>query len=215
MAHVGGFDARPLRRNRPKSFVVYFPSMAHFSSRMRTNSSGFLSASGSQATPSIMLKTRFSSALLRLLCVVAFALCFGAAANAQQNTITLTAPTAGERAEGNTQTFRLQLSRPATQRLTVRVDTFEGSAFELARPDGRPADYSGVHGDVTFDVGLTQVSIPVRTIGDNRYEFNETFGLQVSNPRYNGNATTTAQVNFDSPDDPSNPNSTSAVSSIP
>ena len=160
-----------------------------------------------------MFKTPFSSAILRLLCFVAFALCFGATANAQQNTISLFSPSAGERVEGNTQTFRLQLRRPATQRLTVRVDTGEGTAFEAARPDGRPADYVGFHGDVTFDVGLDQVSIRIGTIGDNRYEFNESFGINVSNPRYNGNATTQAQVNFADPD-PFNPNSASAGTSI-
>ncbi len=134
-----------------------------------------------------MFRTQLSSALSRLLCFVAFALCFGGVAHAQ--TITITPPTLNERVEGNVQTFVLTTDRIVTQRLTVRVDSFEGTAFEAARPDGRPADYTGFHQDVTFEIGRQSVSVPIQTIADTRYEFDETFGIQVTNPRFNGVAT--------------------------
>lgn len=136
-----------------------------------------------------MFKTQLSSALSRLLCFVAFALCFGGVANAQ--TITVTPPTLNERVEGNVQTFVLTTDRIVTQRLTVRVDSFEGTAFEAPRPDGRPADYTGFHQDVTFEIGRQSVSVPIQTIADTRYEFDETFGIQVTNPRFNGTPTNT------------------------
>ena len=137
-----------------------------------------------------MLKNRFSSALGRLLCLVAFALCFGGAAKAQ--TVTLTPPTLNERVEGNTQTFVISTDRVVTQRLTFTVQTSEGSAgstfpaFQTPRPDGRPADYTGVLQDVTIEIGTQSVSVPVQTTADTRYENDETFSFSVFNARYNG-----------------------------
>ena len=144
--------------------------------------------------------------MARLLCLVAFALCFGGVAKAQ--TVTLTAPTLNERVEGNTQTFVISTDRIVTQRLTFTVQTFPGSAQQTATPDGRPADYTGVLQDVTIEIGTQSVSVPVQTIADTRYENDETFSFNVSNARYNGvraavvysnNTVTTTIPNDDDP----------------
>ena len=156
---------------------------------------GLSPTSGSHANPSTMFRTQLSSAFARLLCFVAFALCFGGVANAQ--IATLTAPSLNERVEGNTQTFVLSIDRIATQRLTFRVDTSPGTAQETLTGNGRPADYNGVGGDVTIEIGRNSVSIPVQTIADTRYENDETFSLVVSNPRANG--APAGQVTFSDP----------------
>ena len=130
----------------------------------------------------------FGATLLRLLYVVAFALCFSGLAQAQQsNTLTVTA--LPSRNEGLSQQFRVTLNNVATQRLTFRFDTFAGAgdfgALEL--PQGPfEADYTGVHGDATIEVGTSAVTVNVPTTTDQSYEFDETFTVRITNPRYNG-----------------------------
>ena len=64
---------------------------------------------------------------MRLLCLVAFALCFSGLAHAQNSILTIAAPdpVVEGTGAGNVQTFRLLLDRPASQNLTVTVRTFE------------------------------------------------------------------------------------------
>ena len=145
-----------------------------------------------------MFKTQFSSAVWRLLCFVALALCFGGVANAQTNAqvISIQAPAPQKEGNGGTGTtkftFTLRLSRLATQRLTVSVDTGGTGQFPaFEQPRGFfAADYIGVHRDVTFDIGQDSVDVDVFVNGDGTYENDEQFLLFVSNPRYNGNTAT-------------------------
>ena len=144
-----------------------------------------------------MFYNRFSHALLRLFCLMAFALCFSGLAHAQNVTVTLSTPPPvvegtnanGTGAGGNQQNFQITLSRPATQALTLRVSTQEAGGQDGAFQNDRPplnADYIGVFEDVTIPVGQQQVSIPISIIADRSYEFNERYFFFVSNARYNG-----------------------------
>lgn len=135
-----------------------------------------------------MFKTHFSSALLRLLCFVAFALCFGRAANAQTQTV-LSVTALDPSPEGADERFRLTLSKPATQRLTVGFFTSPGFGATGAQefPNGPfDSDYNRVARDVTFETGTSDLIINVPTKQDSTYEFDETFNVSISNPRFNG-----------------------------
>ena len=129
---------------------------------------------------------------MRLLCVVAFALCFGNAFSGvaqAQTTTTVTVVALPPNFEGQNANFSLILNNPATQRLTVRVATIPGSGANAALelPQGPfEADYRGFLLDFTFEIGSSRVDVPVTTIQDQSYEFDETFSIQVFGPRFNG-----------------------------
>lgn len=141
-----------------------------------------------------MFKSQFGSALLRLFCLLAFALSFSGLAHAQQptptpppQTLSLTAQPAA--LEGADATFRVTLSNPATQRLTFTFVTRAGTGPTGARdsPEGAfDPDFRSVGSDFTLEVGATQIIIPVPTIQDSSYEFDETFSASIFNPRFNG-----------------------------
>ena len=150
-----------------------------------------------------MFVTQFSRALLRLFCLLAFALCFSGIASAQQGqTLTVIAPP--PRAEGLVQRFTLRLSSPASQRITVLLRTQPGvgpaGAFQAAQGPFQ-ADYQGFGATtaavVTFEVNQTEVFFDVPTFQDNTYEFDENFSLIISNVQQSGqditNQVTTAQ----------------------
>ena len=173
-----------------RDFLVHLLLMEHFSSRMRTPdlSADSRSAVGSHATTLNMSKTSFGSALWRLLCLVAFALVLGGAAQAQtQTTLNITA--LDPSLEGAPARFRLTLSRPATQRLTVFFFTQSGFGVTGANelPNGPfAADYNRITRDVTFETGTSDLIVSVPTNQDNTYEYDETFTANISNPRFNG-----------------------------
>ncbi len=139
-----------------------------------------------------MFKPQFGSALLRLFCLLAFALSFSGLAHAQtpaKPVISLFANPAA--LEGAPATFRVTLSSPATQRLTFSFDSTDGIGQAAAReaPQGPfDADFNrlAARGDYTFEVGATQVNISVPTIQDTSYEFDENFFAFIGNFRFNG-----------------------------
>ncbi len=135
-----------------------------------------------------MFKNSFGSALWRLLCLVAFALILSGAAHAQTLT-TLSITALDPSPEGSAQRFRLTLSRPSTQRLTVRFFTRPGFGVTGATeiPNGPfVADYNGFSRDVTFETGTSDLLVSVPTNQDTTYEYDETFTGNISSPRYDG-----------------------------
>ena len=139
-----------------------------------------------------MFKFSFGGALLRLFCLLAFALSFSGLAHAQnpaRPTLSLFAdpPTF----EGAPATFRVVLSNPATQNLTFFFGTNGQTALE--GPIGPfDADYDGIttNGDYTIKQGDTTLQIRVATNQDTSYEFDETFTAFITDPRFNGQPAT-------------------------
>ena len=163
---------------------------------------------------------------MRLLCLVAFALCFSGMAHAQnlelsvQTTPRVEGTSFSGSDAGNTQNFTLILNRPATQALTVRVATNEGTGTNGAIGFDQPPflrDYTPlgpairvgsrfVDGgrDFTIPQGQRSVNVDVILTGDRSYEFNENYSIDVFFPRFNGadasgvvdivNPNTTAQI---------------------
>ena len=139
-----------------------------------------------------MFKTQFSSAVLRLFCLVAFAMCFfgvasGVARAQAPTTISITA--LDPNPEGQDQQFRVTLSNPATQRLTFTYFTSPGFGPTGARelPSGAfEADYNRVVRDATFESNQSSIIVKIPTNQDNTYEFDEKFTVSITNFRYNG-----------------------------
>ena len=145
-----------------------------------------------------MLKFPFGSALLRLFCLLAFALSFSSLAHAQappSTTITLTY--LGTQREGATQDFRVTLNQPATQRLTFTFFTSPGAnpPFGSAAPQTGArelpsgpfqADYNRFIREFSFEVGRSTVDVSVPTNQDGNYEFDENFSASINDFRYNG-----------------------------
>jgi len=81
--------------------------------------------------------------------------------------------------EGNSGTtkianFRVSLSSPSTQTITVSYNTSNGTA-------NTPSDYLGLSGILTFTPGQTTRAVPISIIGDNIIETNENFLINLSN----------------------------------
>ncbi len=104
------------------------------------------------------------------------------------NSISLT-PAAIAQAEGNNgaiaYTFTVNLSNPSVLPVTVTYSTNDGTATAA------DSDYTATSGNLIFNPGETQKTITVVSNGDNKYETNETFNLNLSNPI---NATITNSV---------------------
>ncbi|MFB2896535.1 Calx-beta domain-containing protein, partial [Aerosakkonemataceae cyanobacterium BLCC-F50] len=82
--------------------------------------------------------------------------------------------------EGNSGTvahnFEVSLSNPSSQVIVVNYDTTDGSA------NFADADYNRSYGNLVFKPGETKKTITVTSNGDNRYEANETFNVNLSDP---------------------------------
>ncbi len=83
-------------------------------------------------------------------------------------------------AEGNagstTFTFTVSLSNPSSLTITVDYATSDGSATVA------DADYVSAAGTVTFAPGTTSQSVTVTVNGDTKFEPDETFNVDLSNP---------------------------------
>ena len=173
--------------------------MAHFPSSSRArNLSAFAGsavagssagpAAGPQAKLFSMFKSQFGSALLRLFCLMAFALCFSGLAHAQTPTVLTIEPLPAAR-EGNDELFRITLSNPATQRLTFRFAAFSGTGptAAITAPNGPfDADFPGVITQYTFETNTSEIIARVPTNQDTSYEFDENFRAEIYDARYNG-----------------------------
>ncbi|MEH2067450.1 MAG: Calx-beta domain-containing protein [Nostoc sp.] len=80
--------------------------------------------------------------------------------------------------EGNTGTttnanFTITLSNPSYQQVTVNYNTNDGTAVVS------DLDYNSVSGTITFNPGETSKVISIGVIGDNKFEADETFGVNI------------------------------------
>jgi Ca2+-binding RTX toxin-like protein len=100
--------------------------------------------------------------------------------------------------EGNsgtvTHSFNVSLSNTSSQSISVNFNTADGTATVA---DG---DYTNASGNLIFNPGETQKTITVNSNGDNKYETNETFNLNLSNP-INATITNAAAVGTINNDD--------------
>jgi hypothetical protein len=85
--------------------------------------------------------------------------------------VTLTEGHSGTR----TATFTVRLSAPRGEPVTVAYATADGTAVANS-------DYQAVSGTLTFAPGETQKTITVAVFGDQLFEPNETFSVNLSNP---------------------------------
>lgn len=91
--------------------------------------------------------------------------------------------TEGNAGELTTIEFTVNLSFVAEEDITFSYQTIDGSATT-------GVDYNEASGQITIPVGDTSATIAVEIIGDNEFEFNEDFGLtlsQVSGASFDGN----------------------------
>ncbi|MBH8572966.1 DUF4347 domain-containing protein [Nostocaceae cyanobacterium CENA369] len=82
-------------------------------------------------------------------------------------------------AEGNTGTttnanFTISLSNASYQPITVNYNTSDGTA------QVSDSDYNSGSGTITFNPGETSKTISIGVIGDNKFETDETFGVNLS-----------------------------------
>ncbi|OUC15999.1 MAG: hypothetical protein B0A82_03825 [Alkalinema sp. CACIAM 70d] len=81
-------------------------------------------------------------------------------------------------AEGNSATtdyvFKVQLSKPATQAITVDYTTKDGTALA-------GEDYTAANGTLNFAVGETEKTITIKVNGDTKFEGDEAFTLELAN----------------------------------
>jgi Tol biopolymer transport system component len=93
-------------------------------------------------------------------------------------TIAISSPTAIN--EGNNGTtaiaFPIQLSNPSSETVSVNFTTRNGTATDS------DSDYGNSSGSITFAPGETSKVITIQAFGDTRYELNETFTVELSNP---------------------------------
>ena len=84
------------------------------------------------------------------------------------------------RAEGNSGqadlTFTATLTNPSSQPVTVAYATQDGTATTAG------SDYAAATGTLTFDPGATTESVAVKVNGDNTFEPNEGFTINLSSP---------------------------------
>ncbi|WP_375443039.1 Calx-beta domain-containing protein, partial [uncultured Nostoc sp.] len=81
--------------------------------------------------------------------------------------------------EGNTGTtnnanFTISLSNPSYQQITVNYNTSDGTA-QVA-----DSDYNSASGTITFNPGETSKTLSIGVIGDNKFETNEAFSVNLS-----------------------------------
>src|SRR5206468_2428704 len=99
-----------------------------------------------------------------------------------QPTITISNVAANEGNGGTTPfTFTVSLSNASYQTVTVQYATADGTATTADN------DYVAASGTVTFAPGQTSQTITVSVVGDTKFELDETFLVNLSNP---SNATT-------------------------
>ncbi|MFB2897894.1 beta strand repeat-containing protein, partial [Aerosakkonemataceae cyanobacterium BLCC-F50] len=100
--------------------------------------------------------------------------------------------------EGNsgtlTHSFNVSLTNVSSQTISVNFNTADGTASVA---DG---DYTSTSGNLIFNPGETQKTITVNSNGDTKYETNETFNLNLSNP-INATITNAAAVGTINNDD--------------
>ncbi|MGI0491461.1 Calx-beta domain-containing protein [Alkalinema pantanalense CENA528] len=100
--------------------------------------------------------------------------------------------------EGNSGTtnysFKVQLSKPATQAVSVNYTTKDGTALA-------GEDYTAANGTLTFAAGETEKTITIQVNGDTKFEGDETFTLELSNAAgatiTSGNSIGTATITND------------------
>jgi hypothetical protein len=107
----------------------------------------------------------------------------GAIENDDAATINVADASRVEGHQGTAQlTFEISLSQPSAQEVTVAVSTVDGSAMA-------GSDYQPLHDHlVTFAPGQTRQSVSVEVVGDTLPEVAEQFGLQLSDARFAGEA---------------------------
>ena len=92
--------------------------------------------------------------------------------------ISISNPTAQN--EGNSGTvnhsFNITLSNISSQTISVNYNTADGTATTA------DSDYTSTSGNLIFNPGETQKTITVVSNGDNKYETNETFNLNLTTP---------------------------------
>ena len=94
----------------------------------------------------------------------------------QPSVSVLDAPATAEGASGtHAATFRLRLSQPSGNSVTVHFQTANGTALA-------GSDYIARSGTATFDPGETEIPLPVQVRGDGVLEPNESFRLALSSP---------------------------------
>ncbi|MEH1827382.1 MAG: Calx-beta domain-containing protein [Nostoc sp.] len=80
-------------------------------------------------------------------------------------------------AEGNTGTtnanFTITLSNPSSQQVTVNYNTSDGTANTV------DSDYNFTPGTITFNPGETSKTLSIGVIGDNTFETDETFAVNL------------------------------------
>ncbi|WP_375471161.1 beta strand repeat-containing protein [uncultured Nostoc sp.] len=81
--------------------------------------------------------------------------------------------------EGNTGTttnanFTISLSNPTYQQVTVNYNTIDGTA------NAADSDYNSTPGTITLNPGETSKTLSIGVIGDNKFETNETFSVNLS-----------------------------------
>jgi hypothetical protein len=91
--------------------------------------------------------------------------------------------------------FYAELSNPSSETVSVQFATRNGSATDT------DSDFVANSGQLTFAPGETIKTITVQAIGDTRYELNEAFGVELSNPTNAslGTLSTTGSILNDDP----------------
>lgn len=139
---------------------------------------------------------------MRLFCVMALVLSLAGFAQAQQVTVTAPPPTNEGDAGTTNFPFQVTLDNSPTSPLTLTVQTVPGTATS-------PEDFPAVNRTITFQPGQTLQIVNVTVNGDNNFEANETFSLNVSNARFGTNPAPPGSVTF-----PNGANSASAIATI-
>ncbi|MBN3925282.1 Calx-beta domain-containing protein [Nostoc sp. NMS4] len=83
--------------------------------------------------------------------------------------------------EGNTGTttnanFTISLSNPSSQQITVNYNTSDGTA------NAADSDYNSPQGTITFNPGETSKTLSIGVVGDNKFETDETFSVNLLAP---------------------------------
>ena len=87
--------------------------------------------------------------------------------------VSATAPGAG--AEASSFVFTVDLDTVSTQTVTIDYTTADGTATSAG-------DYTATSGTLTFNPGVTSLTVPVASTGDAVNECDETFDLDLTNP---------------------------------